>query len=44
MRGAMPPLPSVHSWRGAPLKHRDNSTFTFNRQWYQHYMELEEYN
>jgi len=29
MRGAIPPLPSMPSWRGAQLKHRDNFTFTF---------------
>jgi hypothetical protein len=28
MRGAIPPLPSMPSWRGAQLKHRDNFTFT----------------
>jgi hypothetical protein len=27
MRGAIPPLPNTHSWRGAQLKHRDNFTF-----------------
>jgi hypothetical protein len=29
MSGAIPPLPSTHSWHGAQLKHRDNFTFTF---------------
>jgi hypothetical protein len=29
MRGAIPPLPNMSSWRGAPLKHRDNFNFTF---------------
>jgi hypothetical protein len=29
MNGAIPPLPSTPSWRGAQLKHRDNFTFTF---------------
>jgi hypothetical protein len=29
MSGAIPPLPNSLSWRGAPLKHRDNFTFTF---------------
>jgi hypothetical protein len=29
MRGAIPPLPTTPSWRGAQLKHRDNFTFTF---------------
>jgi len=27
MCGAIPPLPSMHSWRGAQLKHTDNFTF-----------------
>jgi len=26
MRGAIPPLPNTHSWRGAQLQHRDNWT------------------
>jgi hypothetical protein len=30
MRGAIPPVPNMISWRGAQLKHRDNFTFTFN--------------
>jgi hypothetical protein len=29
MRGAIPPLSNMPSWRGALLKHRDNFTFTF---------------
>jgi hypothetical protein len=39
MRGAIPPLPHTHSWRGAQLKNRDNFTFTlpFNGiHWIQH--------
>jgi hypothetical protein len=26
MRGAIPPLPNMHSWSGAELKHRDSFT------------------
>jgi len=33
MRGAIPPLPNTHSWRGAQLKHRDSFTFTFTDEW-----------
>jgi hypothetical protein len=29
MRGAVSPLPTIPSWRGAQLKHTDNFTFTF---------------
>jgi hypothetical protein len=29
MRGAIPPVPNTSLWRGAQVKHRDNSTFTF---------------
>jgi hypothetical protein len=29
MRGAIPPLPHMPSWRGAQLKHRDDFTFAF---------------
>jgi hypothetical protein len=28
MRGAIPPLPNMPSWRGAQSKHRDKFTFT----------------
>jgi hypothetical protein len=27
MSGTIPPLPNTPSWRGAPLKHRNNFTF-----------------
>jgi len=30
MRGAIPPLPNMLSWRGAQLKHRDSFTFTLD--------------
>jgi hypothetical protein len=34
MYGTIPPLPSMPSWRGARLKHRDNFIFTFTRLLY----------
>jgi len=30
MSGDIPPLPNTPSWRDAPLKHRDNFTFTLS--------------
>jgi hypothetical protein len=29
MRGAIPPLPNMPSWRGAQLRHRDNFTLLY---------------
>jgi len=33
MRAAIPPLPNTSLWRGAQLKHRDNFTFNFAKNY-----------
>jgi hypothetical protein len=44
MRGSIPPLPNMPSWRGAQLKkHRDNFTFAFILSYFAYVFGLDVY-